>query len=245
MPNKRMADLTSVDKTLFWVNLAYVASIVIMLAAGLFVVFLSWQRSSAAEAETRKRQLEFVQQTAAANERAARANEDAQRAISEAASSAADTQRIRKENMELAISLERERRMRLEMEDRLGRQPAAAASAHTPRMLSLEQEQALVSAMSRFTSAHASLIELNDVEAGPFARDLTRMLRSAGWNVAVSNFGALVPPQHGIVCTHDDGNAAAAALVKTLRSYNLTVYERRGTPDQFEILVGLKPPNDR
>jgi hypothetical protein len=96
--------------------------------------------------------------------------------------------------------------------------------------------------MSRFPGVRASLIELGDVEAGALARDLSRLLQEAKWNIFVSRFGALVPPQHGIVCTHDTKNAAATELVRTLRSFNLTVYERSGTEDQFEILIGLKPP---
>jgi hypothetical protein len=70
-------------------------------------------------------------------------------------------------------------------------------------------------------------------------------LQSANWTIHVSRFGALVPPQHGIVCTHDANNPAATALVKTLRSFDLTVYERSGAEGQFDILVGLRPQNDR
>jgi hypothetical protein len=242
-----MADPTFMDKALFWINAAYIASVCLTLTSGFLVLYLTYQRNATTEAESRRLQLESAQHAAAANERAAAATEAAQRAQVEAAATAAAGEKMRQENLELALALEREKRMRLEMEDRLSRQPAPAASLSTgePRMLTLDEERELATAMRSFRGTRASLLELSDVEAGSFARDFLRVLNAAQWNVTVNRIGALVPPQYGVVITHDANNPAAPELVKTLRSFGLTVYERKGTPGQFEILIGLKPLRDR
>jgi hypothetical protein len=132
--------------------------------------------------------------------------------------------------------------MRLEMEERLAK---GVARNRQPRVLTETQEQLLTTTMRRFTNEHVSLVEIGDTEATPLARQINTALSNAEWSIAVSRFGALAPPQYGIICTHAPSDLAAVALVETLRSFKLTVYERNSNGNssgRLEILVGLNPP---
>jgi hypothetical protein len=148
---------------------------------------------------------------------------------------------LRKQNLVLSVQLEQERKLRLEAEERAARGAAAATTASPkPRTLSSEQAKVIASMLRGFAEKRVSIVELVDPEAGPLARQITSALSQAQWSPVVSRLGALTPPQFGIVCTHNGTDKAAIALVETLRSFSLTVYERKveglGT---LEVLVGL------
>ena len=95
--------------------------------------------------------------------------------------------------------------------------------------------------MRQFPQKHVTIIELGDSEAGALARQIASVLEKAGWQVFISPVGALVPPQYGVICTHNGGDAAASALIAGLRSENIIVYDRTEAVDQVQIIVGLKP----
>lgn len=219
-----------------WGNIASMAGFALMLIAVLLAVYFSHRRSAEKETQFTKLQLEIQKRVAAANQRAAAANEAA-------ASAALAQERLRKEILDLSVQLEREKRLRLEVEERILRQRSVSRiSPETPpRVLRAEQEEEAIRILHAFAGTAVSVIEIEDFEAGPLASQITRIVRNAGLHVAVSRFGACVPAQYGIICTHASKEPAAAAFVRLLRSFNLLVYERAGTPDQFEILVGLKP----
>jgi len=110
-----------------------------------------------------------------------------------------------------------------------------------PRVLTAQQEESLLYGVRQFPQKHVTIIELGDSEAGALARQIASVLEKAGWQVFISPVGALVPPQYGVICTHNGGDAAASALIAGLRSENIIVYDRTEAVDQFQIIVGLKP----
>jgi hypothetical protein len=165
-------------------------------------------------------------------------------AASKAAATAAFVyEQLREDILDLSSQLEREQTLRQEMEERLLRQrPVSSISPETPpRVLTTEQEAEAVKILREFAGTVVSVIEIEDPEAEPLAGQITQIARDGGLEVAVSRFGALVPAQYGVICTHGPKDPAATALVRLLRSFNLLVFDRTGSPDQFEILVGLKP----
>ena len=219
-----------------WINIAYFAGFALTVIIALLAVYSFRRRSAERETEFTRIQLEIRKRLSAANQRAAAANEAA-------ASAALAQEQLRKEILDLSVQLEREKRLRLEMEDRVLRQrPMSDLSPETPpRVLTAEQEQEAVRILREFAGTCVSVIEIADPEAGPLACQITRIVRNAELQVAISHFGSLVPAQYGIICTHGPKEPAPAALVQLLRSFNLLVYDRAGTPGQFEVLVGFKP----
>ena len=219
-----------------WINIAYFAGFALTVIIALLAVYSFRRRSAERETESTRIQLEIRKRLSAANQRAAAANEAA-------ASAALAQEQLRKEILDLSVQLEREKRLRLELEDRVLRPHAMShLSPETlPRVLTAEQEEEAVRILREFAGTCVSVIEIVDPEAGPLACQITRIVRNAELQVAISRRGALVPAQYGIICTHGSKEPAAAALVQLLRSFKLLVYDRAGTPGQFEVLVGLKP----
>ena len=213
-----------------------IAGSALILIAALLAAYLSHRRSTEKENQWSKTQLELQKRVAAANQRAAVANQSA-------ALAARAQNELRKEILDLSLRLEREEKLRLELEERLLRQRSVSRiqPESPPRVLTEWQEQEAVRTLREFAGTAVSLIEIDDPEAGPLACQITRMFRTAELQAAVSHFGALVPAQYGIICTHGPKEPAAVALIRLLRSFNLLVYERAGTEGEFELLVGLKP----
>ncbi len=279
-----MADPIMLEKAVYWVNIAYIASVGLTIIMSVMVVFLSRQKSTLFDAQLKQAGMDAQRDAATANLRAAEANLEAEKAHSERAALAIKEEQLQKQNLELSAELERQTRARLEAEERMQRQarqpqqpqpilqpqpppqpqpplqqpqqpqtapqtdqlapvpPVPPVYPTAPRVLTPMQEQLLVSAMNHFAGGFASVVELADAEAGPLARQIAGLLQNAKLNVVVNRFGALLPPQYGVVCTHGPNDSAASEFVKTMRSFNLTVYERSGSAGQFEILVGLNPP---
>jgi hypothetical protein len=218
-----------------WFDVTHIVGFVFILIAALLAVYFSNRRSVEKEAQFKKLQLEAQRRVAAANKRAAAANEAAR-------SAASAQEQLRKEMLDLSAQLEHERKLRLEMEERMLRLRAASrVNPETPqRVLSAEQEEEGIRILLEFAGTAVSVIEIEDPEAGPLASQILRILRNAELQVAVRSVSTLVPAQYGIICTHG-AREPAAAVIRLLRSFNLLVYDRAGTPGQFEILVGLKP----
>ena len=237
------------DKATYWVNLAYVGSVCLTLVVSVLAVFLSQQRAAVRDAELKKVQAVSAQQVAQANEHTASAAQhtaEANALVAQAESRTAVAtlaqEELRKQNLVLSVELEQERKLRVEAEERAAREVAAVTPSGTPepRKLSADQTQVIASTLRRFAEKRVAIVELVDPEAGPLAQQLTTALLEAQWSPVVSRFGALTPPQFGIICTHTGTDKAAIALVETLRSFKLTVYERKAEGNgTLEVLVGL------
>ena len=285
-----MFDIAFLDEAAYWVNLAYIVLVCLTLATSVVVVFISHQRSALGGTDVERVQRDSEariaaanQQSAEANQRAAALNAEAAQAQARAAAAALAEAQLRKENLQLAAELEREKNTRLQIEQKAAQQravpppasqqapapqpsaqqpaaqqpsaqqpsgqkpPAPAAEAQNPppsaepRVLSAPQEEYLLSDVRQFAQKRVTVMALGDSEAGSLARQIASVLEKAGWQVFISPVGALVPPQYGVICTHNAGDAAAAALVAALRSANLIVYDRTETVDQVQLIVGLKP----
>ena len=278
-----MFDIAFLDEAAYWVNLAYIVLVCLTLATSVVVVFISHQRSALGGTDVERVQRDSEariaaanQQSAEANQRAAALNAEAAQAQARAAAAALAEAQLRKENLQLAAELEREKNTRLQIEQKAAQQravpppasqqaPAPQPSAQQPaaravmqraedavkaaraiasggvRVLSAPQEEYLLSDVRQFAQKRVTVMALGDSEAGSLARQIASVLEKAGWQVFISPVGALVPPQYGVICTHNAGDAAAAALVAALRSANLIVYDRTETVDQVQLIVGLKP----
>jgi hypothetical protein len=248
-----MVDVAFFEKAAFWVNFAVIATASLTLVLSVLLVFLSNRRSALRSTELESAQAASAERAAAASQRAADADgraaaaiESAAKAQSEAAAAVREREQLRKANVQLTSDLEREKRLRLELEELAARQqraPVGATDSPTvqQRVLTAEQEGLLATALRDFAGKSATIIELADPEARPLARQISSALEKATWSVFITPVGALTPPQHGIICTHNTGDAAALALVSTLRSFNLIVYERNETVDRLQIIVGLRP----
>jgi hypothetical protein len=217
------------------VDLAYLAGSTLVVIAAVLAI-LSHRRSEERGTQFTKLQLDAEKRVADAKKRAEAADEAA-------ASAVLAQEQLRTEILALSVELEHEKRLRLEMEERVLRQrPVSRVSPETPpRVLAAGQEEQAVRILREFAGTPVSMIEIEDPEARPLACQITRIVRNAELQVAVSQYGSLVPEQYGIICTHGPKEPAAAAFVHLLRSFDLLVYDRAGTPGQFEILVGLKP----
>jgi hypothetical protein len=217
-----------------WVNVAFIAGSALVLLSALLTV-LSYRRYREKENQLTKLQLDTQRRLADADKRVEAANEAA-------VSAALAQEQLRKEILALSVQLEREKRLRLEMEERVLRQRAVSrvGPEGPPRVLTAGQEEEGVRIMREFAGTNVSVIEIEDPEAGPLAGQITRIVRGAELLVEVCHFGCLVPAQYGIICTHGPGEAAAVAFVRMMRGFDLVVYERAGKAGEFEIVVGLR-----
>jgi hypothetical protein len=238
-----MLDIAVLDKAAYWVNVAYIASVFLTLVLSVLVVFLSNRRSALKSQELESLQAAAAERLAVATQRAAEADQRAaaaaaaaSKAQSDAAASLREQEQLRKANLQLSMDLETEKRLRLELENQ-----AAGSVDGQQRIMTAEQVKLLSSAMTPFAGKSATIIQLADPEAGTLAAQIRSVLENSQWNVFVTQVGALTPPQQGIICTHAPADAAASALVSTLRSFKLIVYERTENVDRFQIIVGLRP----
>src|SRR5215475_10954919 len=170
-----------------WVNLAYLAGSALVVIAALLAIF-SHRRSEEKRTRFTKLQLDAEKRVADANKRTAAADEAA-------ASAARALEQLREENLALSVELEHEKRLRLEMEERVLRQ----RQEPPPRILTAGQEEQAVRILREFAGTPVSMIEIEDPEAGPLACQIARIVRNAELQVAVSQYGALVPEQYGII----------------------------------------------
>jgi hypothetical protein len=235
-----MFDVVFLDKAAYWADIAYIAAVGLTLMMSVVVVYLSHQRSASKDAEAKRLAAESAERVAKAAQQSAEANE-------RAASSDAVASQLRKDNLKLSIELEQEKRLRAETQEKLAGQtsqpapPVPAASDAPARTLTSEQEEVLAKAMIGFAGKRVTIVELAEPEAAALARRITPALEKAQWSVFVTRVGGLAPPQYGIICAHAPNDAAGAALVSMLRSFNLIVYDRNEKIEQMQIIVGLKP----
>ena len=214
---------------------AFVVTVVIALAAVVLIVIRFRRRERLARIELQKIQAESGHLVAAANVRLAALKEKTAQA------SIAHEQLIR-ENLELRIELEREKRLRIEAEVKapLPQLETPAAGRNHVRRLTADQAAALTQTMRRFEGRPVLVVELRDEEARLLAKQIVSALTDAGWHVTVHRLETLTPPQFGIICSHTPEDEASAVLVGTLRSFNMTVHDRR-EGDSLVIMVGLRP----
>jgi hypothetical protein len=249
MAKHPMADIASLDNAASWVNMLYIALVTLTLLATVVIVVLSHQRLTAKEEELKRVRAEMQQRVAAANqryteafERASKSDAALTKAQSDIAAAILAQAQLRKQNIQLSTELEREKQLRLEVEERVVRQPLLSANGNgRTHGLTTEQEESLLVEMRRFPEKRVTIIELADPAAGAMARQITTTLEKAQWNIVVNRVGALTPSQQGIICTHGPGDSAASAFVLALRSFNFIVYERTDSVDQFQIIVALNP----
>src|SRR5262249_14042441 len=140
------------------------------LLATVVIVVLSHQRLAAKEEEIKRVRAEMQQRVAAANqryteafERASKSDAALTKAQSDIAAAILAQAQLRKQNIQLFTELEREKQLRLEVEERFVRQPLLLASGNGRiRGLTSDQEESLLAEMRRFPEKRVTIIELAD-----------------------------------------------------------------------------------
>lgn len=133
-------------------------------------------------------------------------------------------------------------------------------ASQAPRVLSTEQQRAIIEAVREYRGQKVSLIELGDPEAEQFARQIRGMLRAAGWTLKVLHIDTFLPPTYGLICVLTDRNkpsAAARALITSLTgsrvdflmphdeqlagSIRIILMAYGQKPEEITLFVGLRP----
>src|SRR6059036_281947 len=94
-----MADPLMLDKAVYWVNIAYIASVGLTIIASLMVYYLSQQRSGLMDAQIKKAGYDSQRDAATANQRAAEANLVAEKAQAEKTQLAIREEQLKKQNL--------------------------------------------------------------------------------------------------------------------------------------------------
>jgi hypothetical protein len=204
----------------FWDRIAYWTLVMGSTFAGVGIVLTGFSSFVSMATST------IVQK--AADDRIAVARARSDEAHSQAEQARAEQEKIRQENLNLSISLERERVERLKLEGKL-------ASRH----LSADQRAAIVATLKAVSGGKPiSLTKLGDKEAGDYAEEIGSALAEGGAFISASFSGVISPPRYGLTITPREDTFLSRALDAAK-----VEYQRAGSPSPLpSILVGLKPP---
>jgi hypothetical protein len=163
-----------------------------------------------------------------AHEQASKADERAAAASAQAEAARLEQDKIRKENLELSISLEKEKSERLKLEGKL-------ASRH----LTKEQRRAIISSLNGEPGPIIiAVTKLGDREAGQYADEIIAALKEISAIHLIENFsGTISPPVYGVVVSP----MSDSYLTRALDAAQI-VYSRRGGSLFPATIIGLKPP---
>jgi hypothetical protein len=171
---------------------------------------------------------------------AARIQQESRQAIAAAEVRASDAAALDRGASEHVVALEAQVQEQRERADAAARELRALQARVAPRSLSDQQITRLVEELKPFTGTHVDVVELIDPEVAPFSDQLHQAFTSSGWTVSRSRVGFMVPQRYGVTCEHQDGDAAADALMRWLRAEHVAVSEIKSRA--FSVVVGLRPP---
>jgi hypothetical protein len=161
-----------------------------------------------------------------AHEQASRADERAAAASAQAEAARLEQEKIRKENLELSISLQKEQDERLKLQGKLA-----------SRRLSKEQRDAIITSLRAETGSKLIVAtKLGDREAGQFADDLISAFKEAEVFVTVNYSSSTSPPFYGVIIKPRDNTYLSRALDAAGVPYS------RAAGNLTSISIGLKPP---
>src|SRR5262245_48493543 len=98
-----MADSLMLDKAVYWVNIAYIASVSLTIVASVMIFYLSRQRVGLLDAQIKKAGYDSQRDAATANQKAAEANLIAEKAQAEKSQLAIREEQLKKQNLDLAM----------------------------------------------------------------------------------------------------------------------------------------------
>ena len=173
-----------------------------------------------------KERVESDERIAQAKARGDEAHAQAEGASAQAATARLEQEKIRAENLQLSISLERERSERLKLEGKLA-----------SRKLTSEQRDAIIKALI-LDRGPIIITTLGDQEAAQYGSDILSALIDAEVPLTRNSIGMMAPPRYGLVITPVHDTYLSKALDAAKIQYSRQV-SNDSTPT---ILVGLKPP---
>jgi hypothetical protein len=222
--------LTSIVTAANW---GIVLALLVAFALSIVTVITGHRRDTLQQVANRSQE----QQIADANARAADASERAARLEAATEQMKLAQERLRTESLEIRLRLERERRERLRLEERIG-----------PRSLSAVQRMTLVAILAEGRGKNVSLRALNSTpESSSFAQQVRDAFVEAGWqappvlHATVRETEALpgltivlhsVPNATTMTVRRAFGEAGVAATYRT---------DQKILADQVLIVVGHKP----
>lgn len=231
------------DKGLTWSTLAYIVFVCLAAAASIILAFFVGRVEAAKDAELKRLQDTSAAALAQAHAGAARAAAQAAMALQEQrrlegdlAQVQADRDRLKRENLELQIALDKTRAERPPLE------PRAA-----PRHIAATQRHAIQAALASFRGQKVAIItHPGDPEIAAFASQIRATLQAAGMVVSLTPALIFGHTQPGIgldVGSHR--RQLATALAKAfidagVTSGPITAMESDDA-DLLEITVGPKP----
>jgi hypothetical protein len=239
-----LPDLSNVhflEKGLNWSTLAYIVFVCLAAATSFLLALFAGRVTSAKDSELKQMQISSAEVVAHAQAGAARANAQAAMAYQEQRRLEADMahakahhEELRKENLELQLVVEKERKARLRLEQELGARHIGTVQRHT-----------IQSEMARFRGQKVSIImHPGDPEIASFAGEIKATLEAAGMTVTLTP--ALVfGKQAGIaweVGAHrrQTAMALAKAFVDAGVCSGAISASEPDDPDLLEITVGPK-----
>lgn len=241
-----LPDLSNVhflEKGLNWSTLAYVVFVCLAAATSFLLALFAGRITSAKDMELKRLQstsAEAVAHAQAGAERAhaqaAQAYQEQRRLEADAAHGLAHRERLRQENLELQLALEKERAARLGLEERLGSRHIGAA-----------QRQTMQSELARFRGQKVSIVtHPGDPEISGFASEIKATLDGAGMAVSIAPALIFGKPQSGISLEvganrRQFATALARALVDAGVCSGPVSASELDDANLLEITVGPKP----
>jgi hypothetical protein len=231
------------ERGLSWSTVAYIVFLCLAAATSFVLALFAGRVTSAKDAELKRLQSTSAEMVAHAHAGAARANAQAAQAYQEQrrleadmAHAQAHREQLRKENLELQLTVEKERAARLQLEERLA-----------PRHMGAAQRQTIQSELASFRGQKVSIVtHSGDPEIGAFASEIKATLEAAG--MTVSSTPALIfgKPQPGIALDvganrRQFATALAKAFVDAGVCSGPVSASEPDDPNLMEITVGPKP----
>ena len=222
--------LTSIIATANW---GIVLALLVALALSLVSVVSGSRRDTLLQIADSAQE----EQIADGRTRVAEANARAAQLEAAAAQARLDQEKLREQNLELQVRVERERFERLKLEALIG-----------PRSLSPVQRKTLVAILEEGRGKTVSLRALNSTpESAAYAEQLREVFVEAGWQAAPVLYGVVGDtdvPTGLVVVQHTVPNATTMAVRKALGEAGVAATYRsdhRLVADQILIVVGQKP----
>ncbi|MGO4881585.1 MAG: hypothetical protein ACLP59_12270 [Bryobacteraceae bacterium] len=238
-----MSNVHFLERGLNWSTLAYIIFVCLAAATSFLLALFAGRVTSAKDMELKKLQSTSAEAVAQAHAGAARANAQAEMAYKEKRRLEADMAHVKvrheelhKENLQLQLAVEKERTVRLRLEERLAVRHLAAA-----------QRQAIETALSVFHGQKVSIVTYpGDPESAAFAGEIKAALEAAGVQVAMAPALIAGKPVRGIALeVGSHRRQFATALAKAFVDVGLAsgpVYATEAEdPQLLEITVGPKP----
>lgn len=228
-----MADIQNLGRWVDIANMGVVFALALSFIFGGASIYLSRKLNKAKDAQSAREKQTADVKIEEAREGAAKANKIAAEANEHAKKIELHAEELRKENLQLGLRLEEEKRARLEIERRLA-----------PRFLTSTEEKLVSNAISPFAGHIISVTKLGEAEAGAYAVQIINILKASKWKVIENFVGIMSPPPYNVICEISARpDTAVQTLISAFQKAGVQIDLRQSqtaSPETIKILVGLK-----